>query len=367
MASPNARNGKIDFLRFFFSFLIILNHAQYFMPDGKLEDMFKGYSFCVEFFFLVSGYLMMASIERIESRGSSLSLGRETGTYIFKKFKSVYPELAVAYIFALVVTAIATAKPITTLLINTWSEPFLINSTGLRFSVVNAATWYISSMLLCMCLLYPLIRKHKDMAVRIILPVLALLVLGYMKQNLGSPRNPSQWLGLTFRGNLRALAELSLGVLCYFVAKKLKQINFNALGRTLLSVLEGGIYVAYVYYMATVKSSMKDYLFLVLLCVAISITFSQQGIESKLFNNRLSYFLGKYSLALYLGHRFYPSYLTKLFPVITNWQYRYQFLFYLALSFATGLVIMIISNLLRKYGGKLTAFGKKLILAKTSD
>lgn len=365
--APSARNGKVEFLRFFFSCLIILNHAQSIMPTAALTDRFKGFSFAVEFFFLVSGYLMMAHIEKVEQRGSSLTLGKETGLFIFKKFKSVYPEMAIAYIIALSCSAVATARPITTVFANTWSEVFLIASTGVRFSVVNAATWYISSMLLCMTLLYPLIRKYKDMVVRIVLPVMALLILGYMAQNLGTPRNPSHWIGWIFRGNLRAMAELSLGALCYYVSKRIRSWSLNLFGRILLTLVETGIYAIYVYYMASVVSSKKDYLILMLLCVAVSITFSQQGIGSALFNNRFCSFLGKYSLSLYLGHRFYPSYFEDLFPFTAEWRVRYSFLFYIALSFATGALIMLISSLLRKYGGKITGAAKKLVLKPSAS
>lgn len=364
MSKTYTRNGKIDFLKFFFSIIILLNHAQYFMPKGAIADSFKGYSFAVEFFFLVSGYLLMASISRAEKNPSGLSLSRETGLFIFKKFKSVYPEVAVAYLFALLAVSAADGTSLIVNFIKSWSEVLLITSTGVRFSVFNPVVWYISSMLLCMVFLYPFIRKFKKSVTLVVLPVVSLLTLGYLAQVVGNLRGPSLWLGFTFRGNLRALAELCLGVLCFFATEKLKDLKFNLFGSFMLTVFEYGIYGVYVYYMATVKNSKADFFFLALLCIAVCISFSQKGVDSKVFNNRFCSFLGKFSLCLFLSHRFYPERLSATFPFIAQASYQHKFVFYIALSFATAAAVMLISELLRKYGKYITSLFKKMILSK---
>ena len=63
-----ARNGKIEFLRFLFCIIVLLYHIAESTIGLKYEILDnitffgKGY-FCVEFFFIVSGYLM-ASFDR---------------------------------------------------------------------------------------------------------------------------------------------------------------------------------------------------------------------------------------------------------------------------------------------------------------
>ena len=54
------RNGKIEFLRFLFSLIIVVHHSRMFLGDEI--SPFLGGSLAVEFFFFVSGYLMMAYI-----------------------------------------------------------------------------------------------------------------------------------------------------------------------------------------------------------------------------------------------------------------------------------------------------------------
>lgn len=84
MIKQTSRNGKIDFLRFVFSICIVLNHAKIFLPAGPLADRFMGYSLAVEFFFLVSGYLLMATIEKAE-KNRALPLPKETGRFMLRK------------------------------------------------------------------------------------------------------------------------------------------------------------------------------------------------------------------------------------------------------------------------------------------
>lgn len=56
------RNGKIELLRFLFAVIIVLHHSRQLLGDENC--LFLGGSLGVEFFFIVSGYLMMSSIEK---------------------------------------------------------------------------------------------------------------------------------------------------------------------------------------------------------------------------------------------------------------------------------------------------------------
>ena len=56
------RNGKIDLLRFLFAVIIVLHHTRYLFGDEHC--FFHGGSLAVEFFFIVSGYLMTAHAAR---------------------------------------------------------------------------------------------------------------------------------------------------------------------------------------------------------------------------------------------------------------------------------------------------------------
>lgn len=364
MGKQTVRNGKIDLLRFLFSICVVLNHAKYIMPDKTHANLFSGYSLAVEFFFLVSGYLMMASIEKAE-KVSTLSLGRETGAFLLKKFKSLYPEAAISYVIAAVVTALGTGTAFSKVVCESWFEGFLLISTGWFESKIMLVAWYVSSMLICMALLYPLIRKYKDIAVRVILPVLAVMVVGWLYQTYGNIRGPMKWTGLMIKGNYRALAELSLGVLCYCATKKLKTVDFTTLGKVLLTAVEALIYAAYVFYMAVDANGLIDLLFLPLLAVAVMITFSGKSMGNQLFNGKVVAFLGKYSLSVYFSHYVFCHQIGNILPFFNGLGWKRRLAVYMATAFIVGLAVMLVSHLIRKFGPKLCAGVKKLLLKET--
>ena len=91
--AQNRKNGKIDFLKFIFAIVIVLHHGSQ-KVLGLKAGYFIGGSLAVEFFFIVSGYLLMASISRMSER--TLPVGVETSQFLLRKFKGFYPELGAA-------------------------------------------------------------------------------------------------------------------------------------------------------------------------------------------------------------------------------------------------------------------------------
>lgn len=357
----NVRNGKVEFWRFIFSIIIVLHHSRYLLGDDRC--MFLGGSFAVEFFFLVSGYLMMASIEK--RRDAPTELGRETAAYIGRKVKGLCPELFVAYFVALVFVSIVKGNTLlqsALLFINTFFEVTLVKMSGLPSNSLNGVTWYISSMLLCMTILYPLIRKFPDMMVRVVVPLIALLLLGYLGGNFDSPRTPREWIGLTFKGNVRAMAELCLGVICHQAAKKLSALSLSKAGKWLVSITEWLLYLAVIAYMYFETASKYDYFFLLLMMFGIILSFSHQGIDAPLFDNVLCGFLGKASMYLFLCHTFLAQNLNRLLPEDLADMPRMAV--YLACAVAAATFVKLFSDLLRKLGPKAGSLAKRIFLAE---
>lgn len=345
MASRKNRNGKIDFLKFLFAVIVLIHHSRYVVGDKN--SLFLGGSYAVEFYFLVSGYLMMASIKKMSER--TLSLGAETGAFLLKKYKSFCPEILITYIIAFAVTFLGTKTKFFTLLTTTFSEVLLINMTGIWAKSVNGAIWYLSSMLIAMAILFPLLRKYGDTALYVIIPVGSVLLLGWFCGNVKSPRNPTEWLGWTYKGNLRALAELGIGISLYPVVEKLKKMKFTVFGRILLTLAEYACYTQLIHYMYTSTATRKDYFYLLIYAIALIISFSQQGIDVPVFNGRFSW-LGKYSFSLYLSHHFYSKNIRTFFPELSD---KRLLAVYYGVSVVTALAVMLLSDAIRKYGSKL--------------
>lgn len=364
-AEKKSRNGKIEFLRFLFSVIILVHHSRYLFGDK--ECLFLGGSFAVEFFFLVSGYLMMATIEKIRARSeASVGLGKETMGFLWKKAKSVYPDLLIAWVIALLVISFTkelSGKDTAILAIDSFFEVTLMKMSGLPAVSVNGVTWYISSMLICMAVLYPLIRKFPDMMKHVGLPLIVLLSLGYLAGELGSPRDPNKWIGFTKKGNIRALGELALGALSYQVVKAFAKVELTRLGKMLITLVEWCAYVALILYMYYEKATTRDYFFIFVMAVAVTLSFSHKGIDAKLFDNAFCSWLGKWSLPLYLGHTYYTSHLNLVLPeTVTKNQ---KWVIYLACTVVTSFVIWGLSIAVKKLMPMVIRGAKCLLIKKT--
>ena len=354
-----SKNGKIDFLKFLFAVVIVIHHGAKNVIDIK-NPLYTGGSFAVEFFFIVSGYLLMASISRLPDR--TQPLGIETGKFIWRRFKGLYPEVAVAFVMGFTLDLLLKDRGFWELWTMSFHNLFLLKMTGIGVVTINAQTWYLSSMLLCMAILFPLIRKHPHKMANVVLPLVGILLLGYFCINKTHPRGPSViWKDFTYKGNIRAMAELSIGASLYPLAQRLKQIKLSTISRILLSLAEWGCYAVVFLYMRNSTASRQDYFYIAVFAVAILLSFSQQGIDAAWYQRGIFSFLGKFSLALYLSHHCWAIHMKNLFPKLSN---NRRFAVYLVISFAAAGAIMLASFLLRKLGTLLKAPIRKLLLAK---
>ena len=97
------RNGGIELLRFLFTGIIIFFHINLDLWDQKkivavihsvTVTFFQHGNLGVEFFFLVSGYLMAETVCRqnsARSGSSASSLPRDTFDFVLHKAKAVFP------------------------------------------------------------------------------------------------------------------------------------------------------------------------------------------------------------------------------------------------------------------------------------
>lgn len=354
--------GEIELFRFVFSIVILLMHSHH-LFDKYI--FFVGGGYAVEFFFIVSGFLMMSSIEKLQNNPIN-NLGKETTSFIFKKVKAFYPEVVVSFIIGFAIQIIAkslTKSKILALISKTFFEVTLLQSAGLGANSVNSPIWYIQSMLLAMALLYPLIRKYPKIMKHIIMPLTVLLLLGFLQQNYTHLRHPGKWIGFTYKGNIRAIAELCLGAECYFVVQWLKNFKLKWFTKTFLTLVKWGCWIAVIQYMIYCKKGFEmDFFFLAIFCIAIILAFSQQCIDSRIYQNILVDFLGKLSLPLYLSHMYFSIYLNSFLP--NGLGLKEKLLIYVTCITITSLIVIALAKIIRKTTPKFINSFKNLILQK---
>lgn len=357
-------NVTIDFLRFLFSVIVVLHHSRYVLGDDNCY--FLGGSLAVEFFFFVSGYLLLVGADKAgrKNGAGTNGIGSETLHFILHKIRSFLPEFLIAWWIGFILIGVVRQYGVLDYLKafgNDFWELTLVKMSGLFTHGIDGAMWYLSAMLLGMALLYPLLRTKRDLMTHLVCPLLALFLYGYLCQAEGHPRDPIVWLGLCYKGLVRAVAGLCTGVVICIAVRRLKKLapaGLTKLGNALAIGTQLLCLILTIRYMAEQEPSEYDYFYMFLLMLLVLISFSGFGLESVLGNSQrlhlLSAFLGKYSLSLYLGHLYFAQHVNELLPE-ELYSGKIRMTVYLAAAFANGLLVMGLSALYRRYsreGGK---------------
>lgn len=167
-----ARNGVLDCLKFLFSIVVVLYHARKVSLNSGVQFVRSGY-LGVEFFFVVSGVMLAASVERIRAAGQIRSPGdvlKSTYAYMKHRIAALMPNYYVALLIAFVVYLFGQSFNVQlgSLLVQMIPEILLITETGIEGCVVNQACWYLSAMLLVILVMYPLMISLRDKHYRIV-------------------------------------------------------------------------------------------------------------------------------------------------------------------------------------------------------
>ena len=349
------RNGAIDFWKFIFAIIIVLFHSKDLTTSGN--NIFGGGSIGVDFFFVVSGFLMAGSA----LRPTGLSIEEDTRHFIWKKIKGLIPEIYIAWIIAFIVEHSVdspTSSDIVKDALSSIWELLFLNFSGLKGYRANHVTWYISAMLLSMLVLYPILKKNRKLFMNLIAPLVSLLILGWMYQDLDNLRGVAKWLGFVFNGQLRAISEVSLGCICYGICEHIKNKEYSVFGKCILALVEVGGFLSVIIYSYSNEGSKADFILLLLLAISVTITFSRKSVISSLFDNGVSLWLGKFSLCLYLSHGYWTHVLLKFYPDKT---YYSLLVLYFGIVIINALFLMYFSAAIRESSPQINTFFKRLI------
>ena len=278
------KNNALEFYRLLFTIVIIIHHSQYFV--GKLSWLKNGY-ICVEFFFILSGYLLYKSFSKEENHS--------TLNYLRKRIQRLWPEYAVAALLAILANAIILKNFNLTKAIN---ELLMVQNTGLfRLGGYNYPCWYIPVMFACGAFIYSILSLWKKQYIRFFAPLI--ILIGYTYIN-GLDRGLEAFGYTSFFSNMmvRGMCEMSIGVLIGVLVEKDLFTNTNPFACTIIEITS----IAFVVIGIT-TDIVADMVTIVAFSVLVAITIVNKGyISSKVLSSGLWNVCGKYTYAAYLNH-----------------------------------------------------------------
>lgn len=324
--SKQQKNGKIELLRFLFSIYILCFHIQKEILGAAVYKndihfaFFPFGSMGVEFFFIVSGFLMAASVSLAREQQSQRSLGSDTLHFIKNKFVSLLPMRLIVFVLLFAGTVLCNSWNIVTIIKKLLANIpgfFLVQMSGLGGMYINDIEWYLSAMLLGMFILYPLLRKRFDAVSRVVAPLAAVLILGYMYQNFGRLTGVKIWTGFAYLSTLRALAELCLGIFGFTLCQYLKRLKPSTPRKLAFTFLEAFCWIVVFTMMLLTLPRKYEFYILIFIAVGVICSFSGLSYGAQRFDKKLCFVLGKMSLPIYLCHMIPIKLLPQCLPYLS--------------------------------------------------
>ncbi len=314
------KNHMIDLIKLIYSLIIVGLHSVYLMSDGIRRIFPHGY-LSVEFFFIVSGYLMA---------NSAFNKDIAVDVYMLKKYKRLLPYIIFAWLLGALVIFLAHPEWELILHIKNWIKSIwhvlMLDLAGFNGYQIIGAFWYLSAMFLTMPMLYYFIKKNNfyvyggDFLV-------AIFIYGWFMNKYGLIINAGgKFYQIT--ALFRAIAGMSLGCFCYRAAYKLSQIKFTDLSRVILTIIECLGYIASFIIMCrpwTGKGDTVTFFIILAWAVSIPITFAQTSFSVLLIKKRYwktMEYISMFSTALYLCHGRMQSFVVVTFPQLVTFEER---------------------------------------------
>lgn len=335
------KNNAVEFWRFIFTIAVAFGHFNSFAWAGKIssEDFIMSGGRILGLFLFLSGYFMMLSYQRKKAKGltEGVSPAKQAWAYTGKRWLGLYPALLGGVTFAFIVRNWIAGTPLSkipTLLAGSMFE-FLglfqlgvvgyneqktteqlvqfINEGGVS-PLWNGPLWYISAILIVSVVIYYVLVKNEDFFIAFFCPIVIIGSYGYARLNQGADflRTTTGWLGIP-NNLLRVAAGMCIGCLMYFVVDYFKKKTFSKAMTATFTILNALLIVFFVYtiWNGIAWSEFANNAFIIPFTIILLV---QKDLLSKLFDNKLSAYLGKLSLYFYCCHIVFVFLLPFLFP-----------------------------------------------------
>ena len=305
--SSKPRNNIIEFGRFIYSLLVLGYHIQFSYSDEKI-DVFENGALAVEYYFLLSGYFLSRSLEKL-CKDEKNSLFKKTYYFMKNKITALLNVHILSIVAVLIIIASCDRKNFVKKFLPGIPSIFLVHMiivwTGDFNKALIVPEWYLSSMLICMLFMVPiflsLTKKLKGIySTLILIGIIALIAI--------ITGLSTKWaFNENILYNIRAWGEMCIGMLSYYLSVYLITKNCGNVLSLLLKIIEIiGYGIPVILGIVPISKDDQAYLMIVtMVCifVAVTFTFAEKGniIKNHKVNSLFGY-LGAISLPIYLFH-----------------------------------------------------------------
>ena len=308
MAKPSKpRNNIVELGRFIYSLLVLGYHVQFSYEDDKI-DPFENGALAVEYYFLLSGYFLARSLEKL-AKDDKNSFVKKYFYFMKNKITALLNVHILSIVVVIIIIACLDTKNFLDIFLNGIPSIFLVHMIIVWKSDFDKALivpeWYLSAMLICMLFMVPIFLLSLKVMKGIIATIILVGIIAIIAIIFGVS---TKW---TFNENiiydLRAWGEMCVGMFSYYLSIYVKSKNYENCMNIFFKILEiVGYGVPVIFGIIPLNSSFQAYFMgitVVLEFCAIFITFSEKGniIQNETVNSIFGY-LGSISLPIYLFH-----------------------------------------------------------------
>ena len=292
--------NEISILKLIFSVIVVLYHYYYGIGAMGLFPFRKGY-LGVEFFFIVSGFLMMKKIDTTD-------IGAKR--YTINKAKRIYPHfiIALTMMFLLRLVGIISkegfaVKNIALNFIRYILEALFLVEIRLPFNDrLLGQAWYISAMVIVGFFMFYILRRAGKQLVWLLFLLSGVFIFMSFKQY-GDFHLNFQYLNIykgfgLYYGLIRGFCGMSMGCTAYVLAGKLKTVSgAKALA---LKIADLAVLIAILMIICIGTIPDMDYVVIALIFVLVTLTFAKQSFFANIYDCINIRKIEEFSLAIYM-------------------------------------------------------------------
>ena len=294
MTENNIRLKNIDIFRFIFAVLIVMFHGQNLINMPKILGGIKHCNVCVEFFFIISGFFLFYYIDKY----------KDTWHFIKKRFFRLAPNIWLSIVIVMILSIFI--KEIYFNFEGNILRFFLLHNIGLAPKTGGTGLvhdWFISCLFWVSIFYFYIYKIFDKKYLNLILWIITILSFTiYIQYNHFEPGKHIENIYYIFNiGICRALGAMGLGYFINMAFRKgiLKNSNVH-----FISFIEIFVFADLFYYLIRCKGLPGESLiiYVLLFSILFYLFLIKRGILSKLFDNNISVFLGKYAYSIYCFH-----------------------------------------------------------------